>query len=336
MTYITLSHFRCGLYYKLHDTARPISMKSDVIRKRSRHGVRSMEDTPSGSSGVSRRTSPVPDAQQPRLASDASTAPSYEVGKASHMQGQTSELMDALESVAHENIFTNAYSYQFPGPYQPDHLVQVYTTQEGPPFANIGEGMAENDLSMSPHSNKRGRMSTDSASEPPSSVVSFASLITDYSGASSAITSHSQRSSTVFPFSSVGTSGPALRGPGNTFWHPPMLPQAHDTSSPQLFQQQHRASNSASAQQSSNSNGHCGQPSSSTSSSSDPSAPDSHNCPTQSRSGEDSPMLPQEELFSTYLHPSTVLLEGGEGQTHGRLHCDYSQGFEHDLSMRVY
>ncbi|KAJ3981045.1 hypothetical protein F5890DRAFT_1388035, partial [Lentinula detonsa] len=27
----------CGLYYKLHGSARPISMKSDVIRKRSRH-----------------------------------------------------------------------------------------------------------------------------------------------------------------------------------------------------------------------------------------------------------------------------------------------------------
>ncbi|KAJ7894986.1 hypothetical protein B0H14DRAFT_2176004, partial [Mycena olivaceomarginata] len=26
----------CGLYYKLHGSARPISMKSDVIRKRLR------------------------------------------------------------------------------------------------------------------------------------------------------------------------------------------------------------------------------------------------------------------------------------------------------------
>ncbi|KAJ7235664.1 hypothetical protein C8J57DRAFT_1194693, partial [Mycena rebaudengoi] len=30
----------CGLYYKLHGSARPISMKSDVIRKRSRHDAR--------------------------------------------------------------------------------------------------------------------------------------------------------------------------------------------------------------------------------------------------------------------------------------------------------
>ncbi|KAJ3780042.1 hypothetical protein GGU11DRAFT_693599, partial [Lentinula aff. detonsa] len=27
----------CGLYYKLHGSARPINMKSDVIRKQSRH-----------------------------------------------------------------------------------------------------------------------------------------------------------------------------------------------------------------------------------------------------------------------------------------------------------
>ncbi|KAG1786945.1 uncharacterized protein HD556DRAFT_1190640, partial [Suillus plorans] len=26
----------CGLYYKLHGSAHPISMKSDIIRKRSR------------------------------------------------------------------------------------------------------------------------------------------------------------------------------------------------------------------------------------------------------------------------------------------------------------
>ncbi|OAX33295.1 hypothetical protein K503DRAFT_644901, partial [Rhizopogon vinicolor AM-OR11-026] len=31
----------CGLYYKLHNSARPISMKSDIIRKCSRHDARS-------------------------------------------------------------------------------------------------------------------------------------------------------------------------------------------------------------------------------------------------------------------------------------------------------
>ncbi|KAG2049246.1 hypothetical protein BDR06DRAFT_894097, partial [Suillus hirtellus] len=29
----------CSLYYKLHSSARPISMKSDIIRKHSQHGT---------------------------------------------------------------------------------------------------------------------------------------------------------------------------------------------------------------------------------------------------------------------------------------------------------
>ncbi|KAG1803852.1 uncharacterized protein HD556DRAFT_1484364 [Suillus plorans] len=43
----------CGLYYKLHGSARPISMKSDIIRKRSRHDTRaqrsSLTEPPSAS-----------------------------------------------------------------------------------------------------------------------------------------------------------------------------------------------------------------------------------------------------------------------------------------------
>ncbi|KAG8969030.1 hypothetical protein FRC03_004704 [Tulasnella sp. 419] len=56
----------CGLYLKLHGEKRPSSMKSDVIRKRSRHEVRrgttgsSSSATPSASPGASRRTSPTP------------------------------------------------------------------------------------------------------------------------------------------------------------------------------------------------------------------------------------------------------------------------------------
>ncbi|KAG2099246.1 uncharacterized protein F5147DRAFT_556991, partial [Suillus discolor] len=30
----------CGLYYKLHGSAHPISVKSDIIRKHSRHNAR--------------------------------------------------------------------------------------------------------------------------------------------------------------------------------------------------------------------------------------------------------------------------------------------------------
>ncbi|KAJ7748104.1 hypothetical protein B0H16DRAFT_1554026, partial [Mycena metata] len=84
----------CGLYYKLHGSARPISMKSDVIRKRSRHDARrggasaSVSETPTASPGVSRRASPSPNdpannansssasagRRSPTLAPDSTTA----------------------------------------------------------------------------------------------------------------------------------------------------------------------------------------------------------------------------------------------------------------------
>ncbi|KAG1893553.1 uncharacterized protein F5891DRAFT_962795, partial [Suillus fuscotomentosus] len=35
----------CSLYYKLHGSARPISMKSDIIRKRSRHDARAQRSS---------------------------------------------------------------------------------------------------------------------------------------------------------------------------------------------------------------------------------------------------------------------------------------------------
>ncbi|KAG1793079.1 uncharacterized protein HD556DRAFT_517873, partial [Suillus plorans] len=35
----------CGLYYKLHGSARPISMKSDIIWKRSRHDARAQHSS---------------------------------------------------------------------------------------------------------------------------------------------------------------------------------------------------------------------------------------------------------------------------------------------------
>ena len=71
----------CGLYYKIHGSARPISLKYDVIRKRSRHDARrseqAMEDTPYASPGVSRRASPALDAS-PTLAPDSTAQMTYE------------------------------------------------------------------------------------------------------------------------------------------------------------------------------------------------------------------------------------------------------------------
>ena len=68
--------------YKLHGSARPISMKSDVIRKRARHDARrgsgngSSETPPSASPGASRRASPNAEST-PTLAPDSSTQLTY-------------------------------------------------------------------------------------------------------------------------------------------------------------------------------------------------------------------------------------------------------------------
>ena len=76
-----MRNIRCRLYYKLHGSLRPIYMKPDVIRKRSRHDARrsgqAMEDTPSASPGVSRRASPALNAS-PTHAPDSTTQMIYE------------------------------------------------------------------------------------------------------------------------------------------------------------------------------------------------------------------------------------------------------------------
>ncbi|KAK7445780.1 hypothetical protein VKT23_014776 [Stygiomarasmius scandens] len=265
----------CGLYYKLHGSARPISMKSDVIRKRSRHDARrggTLAETPSASPGVSRRASPARDTS-PTLAPDSSTSTSppqlnYQYPDNIDFSSTQSELLGALgqdmsqsnpndsnNNASSGSFYQPIFGFQFPGPYHPDHLAQfVSIPQDALPFASDFDSL---DSSMSPRSNKRRRMSTDSASEPPSSAVSYSSF-TDggYSSATSA-TSHSQRSSVDFAFSSsgvgvgVGVGGfpaatptssytpfaPAslagggmhvFRGSTNTFWHPPMSLMGHD------------------------------------------------------------------------------------------------------------
>ncbi|KAK6975146.1 hypothetical protein R3P38DRAFT_2582582, partial [Favolaschia claudopus] len=84
----------CRPYYKLHGFARPISMKSDVIRKRSRHDARrvgaSASKTPTASPGVSERASHAPasslsrsdERASPTLAPDGSTATHSELSAA--------------------------------------------------------------------------------------------------------------------------------------------------------------------------------------------------------------------------------------------------------------
>ncbi|PFH49302.1 hypothetical protein AMATHDRAFT_76249 [Amanita thiersii Skay4041] len=254
----------CGLYYKLHGSARPISMKSDVIRKRSRHDARrgtNPSETPSASPGVSRRPSPARD-PSPTLAPDSTTQVSYDYNDDMDYRSAQSELLGALGTDNNQsNLYPSSYQYQFPGPYHPDYLLQHYNLPTEPlPFSNLENNNHGNtsdiDLTMSPRSTKRRRMSTDSASEPPSSATSYSSF--DGFSTASSVTSNSGRSSVDYPFNSYSPSGcgtnssssspnsnsggspngsnsngPALRGSGNTFWHPPMLPQADH--SPALF-----------------------------------------------------------------------------------------------------
>lgn len=257
--------------FKLHGSARPISMKSDVIRKRSRHDARRgssgsagnisghSSETPSASPGASRRPSPNGDADDvlsPTLGVDSNHCAFDDIDAEfanNHMannsrgfgygQATQSELVGALGG-------TSAYSYpalnlsNFPGSYHPDlssHLYSAdYTTSSG----DNSEG--ENGIEM--RVAKRRRMSDGSATEPPSSAVSFSSF-GDGCGfsTSSATSAGSARHSMEFSFSgsssspSNGCGSPNMNGGGcnvpngngnsgaggyySAYWHPPMLPQ---------------------------------------------------------------------------------------------------------------
>lgn len=191
----------CGLYYKLHGSARPISMKSDIIRKRSRHDARaqrssltdtpsashtpgtpsetpSQTQTPSASPGVSRRPTPSP---SPILAPDSTTQPvashsmSAGMGAGAGMvgtgMGGSSELMGALGD-------TYAVYNPFPGPYHPDYLSQNWvppsmtgvngSTNEALPFSGVdsidGEaGSNASSSSASPNINNASTVSNNNA-----------------------------------------------------------------------------------------------------------------------------------------------------------------------------
>ncbi|KAG6853151.1 hypothetical protein C0991_006558 [Blastosporella zonata] len=309
----------CGLYYKLHGSARPISMKSDVIRKRSRHDARrggnSLPDTPSASPGVSRRASPAPDVS-PTLAPDSTTQITYDYSEELDFRSTHSELLGALgQDTSQHNMF---HFNTFPGPYHPDYLSQMHTMPSDPlPFAvsdaasDNGAGNTQDDPAMSPRTRKRRRMSTDSASEPPSSA-SYSSYNDGYSTSSSA-TSHSQHSSISsmdFPFSQMesgsGTffgGGPALRGSGNTFWHPPMMPQADNMSSPHIIHP--------------------------------PMLPPADDAPMDYLHQS---MQHDEELFSSFLHPPMAISDEFSqalSQIHPPMLTDYHSHDSFDI-MRVY
>ncbi|KAF8064401.1 hypothetical protein FPV67DRAFT_1699393 [Lyophyllum atratum] len=169
----------CGLYYKLHGSVRPISMKSDVIRRRSRH--------PTASPGTSRRAS----------ASPASASSGARSRRASFSA-------EAFPTVA------------------PD-----FTTQMRHDYPELFD-------SWSPHASKRRRMSTDSESGPPSSAMSYSPYNEGYSISPFPAASRSRRTSMESPSPfyispSSLNSDPTLGASGNTFWHPPTMPQGDNS-----------------------------------------------------------------------------------------------------------
>ena len=365
-------------------------MKSDVIRKRSRHDARrasttGAEDTPSTSPSRSPRTSPVREAS-PTLAPDSTTELSYDFEDSDSFRAisapSASELMGALGALSgtgvvnhvgdtshgglyqtpsspynHSHTLSSALTSSssalslYPGPYHPDYLLQFSNIPgDALPFSSVDS--VEIDAGISPRSNKRRRMSTDSAEDPPSSAVSFASYSTTGDGgynstASSASHGHShtlshpmsrghshsfslshsqshslsshvhshslshshghaKRSSMEFPFTTYnanGTinSGPVLRGSGNTFWHPPMLPQSGSDNESHLFHP-HGNSNK-------NESGTNGGRSTGGNNNNEDSAMD-YLRPAQMLQDEDS-------LFSTYVHPPMALPSMDAGQSAG-------------------
>jgi hypothetical protein len=134
----------------------------------------------------------------------------------------SSELMGALgeDHRFSQNNYSSTLGFNtFPGPYHPDYLSQNYLTPtDPPPFSSDDHSDETAEFRVS----KRRRMSTDSASEPPSSAVSYSSYSESYStGATSA--NHSRASSMDFPYNTYSSSFNYLRGTTNSLWHPPML-----------------------------------------------------------------------------------------------------------------
>jgi GATA-binding protein, other eukaryote len=211
----------CGLYYKLHGSPRPISMKSDVIRKRARHDARrtsgNVSETPSASPGASRRASPVDGV-------GSMGEPNGQLGNEEQQemsQSSSSELMGALGNqgphgvqVSNESAF-NFYSLSYPGPYHPDYVAQLNgVSSDGLSFGNESP---EYDGSEG-RSPKRRRMSNDSVSDPPSSATSYSSYSDSFSSSSAA----SQSPGLEFPFSY--NSYGLFRQQTLSYFHPPMVP----------------------------------------------------------------------------------------------------------------
>ena len=346
----------------MQGSARPISIKSDVIRKRSRHDARrssqsGLDDLPP-SPGFSHRTSPPRDTS-PTLAPDSTTQMSYNFDDTTEFRSTSSELVGALgnptsngNSGNGNNTSNDSMDFTVLSlsrtPCHPDYLIQLYSLQSDPlPFSGT-KSTTESDPSMSPPSNKRRMMSTDSANEPLSSATSFSSF-----GGSGGMTSNGDRytpGSMDFPFSTYNSNGTdhqpgtgiawswqhflasaddaSPQSDSEMFWHPPLvLPTKTNTSHVSK-----RKDFSSSSDGSSESFG-----------------PIARSCSKPSSKTEDSTMdflhaLHDDELFSAYLHmhdKKTISnVEGGHAMYvdetgHGAFFCYFSYLGRYPFSVCV-
>ncbi|KAJ3773471.1 GATA-binding factor 6-B, partial [Lentinula raphanica] len=323
----------CGLYYKLHGSARPISMKSDVIRKRSRHdahaAMQARRAKPSPVNSVHSVTSMTSSSHSlsthsihsPTFAPDSSTATDIpELSTMGYDNGNhSSDSHNTNNDTEHRDdpngsLYTHNFSFPFPGPYHPDHINALYY-DTGLNDNGFGTSHNSTNPTTSPPSsplriNKRRRMSSDSASEPPSSAIS--SLSSSYSNNSEI--DHSTANYGKFgAYSNDIVSGNGV-STSNAFWHPPMLLQEHQY---HALSSQHNqdSQNQNQHQQYTPSAGHSSHPGHS--SHSGHSSNSGHNG-HRSHVNEDSPMdylhppmtLNDDDeaaLFSTYLHPPMSL-----------------------------
>ncbi|KZV75850.1 hypothetical protein PENSPDRAFT_623952 [Peniophora sp. CONT] len=230
----------CGLYYKLHGSARPISMKSDVIRKRSRHDARRGSgpgETPSASPGASRRASPNNDGltRSPTLAPDSSTAPAWGdhygaglistfsttsgMSSASGTEPPSSAISSAsYATTAASSLASEGYEapkgFGSPGSGYDrgnngyDTNPQSYDSQ-----SNAGSN-ANNAYSQQQDNNNANNVNGNSNNNGGYTQDGNGNVYgpADYSGPR-----------LEFPFSSFPAYG-MLRAPGAGVWHPPLLP----------------------------------------------------------------------------------------------------------------
>ncbi|KDQ11228.1 hypothetical protein BOTBODRAFT_462541 [Botryobasidium botryosum FD-172 SS1] len=218
----------CGLYLKLHGEKRPSSMKSDIIRKRSRHEARrgtGSSITPSASPGASRRPSPSAEPTSPTAAShpepqlyiDPDTQAAQQQQHPPHFDFSSTSFdfshnpqdpNDLLSMGMHDMelsfgaLFPETLNY--PGPVAAQNI-QAYFQ----PNLRIDTAADSNE-----HTTKRRRMSIDEQSDMTSSYMSTPSMTSssELSSLNSASSYDSYNGSFFFNYHG-----------GTPLYHPPML-----------------------------------------------------------------------------------------------------------------